>query len=79
LEYVLQRWPQLVDVADQMGDTPLHWVGKRRNYSAIRQLLQHGASVNLMDEARLTVLKIVESDPASDPEVIRRLKAVGGV
>ena len=49
LEHELLLHPELLDIPDAMGRTPLIWAACRGDARAVVLLLQHGAEVNILD------------------------------
>lgn len=73
----LQNHPELLDVVDDNGRSPLDWAATLGNADAMRTLLEHGANISLTSIEGSTVLHrgsgfrditqmILESDQAVD-------------
>jgi len=66
LEELYQRNPNIVQVRDKDGMTPLHWASDRGHVEIVQFLLSHGADVNLQDHCDNTSLHIAAMSGQKD-------------
>ena len=67
LEEELQEHPELLDVPDLHGRTPLFWSISRDNIRAMETLLQRGANIRIFDNSGVSILhRVVSALPGDD-------------
>jgi ankyrin repeat protein len=67
-----------VTLSDHTGMTPLHWCVKTANTAAAKNLITHGAEVNVMDSAGRTPLYLLGIDGSPVLEMAGMLIQAGG-
>ncbi len=53
---LLEENPQLINVKDETGRTPLHWAARIQNLQMMKLLLERGANVNAQDDNGIAAL-----------------------